>query len=123
MSAHLSLAAAPWLLSKSASFLPAFSLVFLAFVISALSTGQGSFFIHQWYSPHTEVNPTSIFSTGCSSVVEFEVRDGDASRSSFIVQDCFGYPGFLLLHMKSSTDLLMSLKNFAGILLGIALNL
>ena len=30
----------------------------------------------------------------CSSVVEFEVRDCDASRSSFIVQDYFGYPGF-----------------------------
>ena len=31
----------------------------------------------------------------CSSVVEFEVRDCDASRSSFIVQDCFGYPEFI----------------------------
>ena len=30
----------------------------------------------------------------CSSVVEFEVRDCDTSRSSFIVQDCFGYPGY-----------------------------
>ena len=30
----------------------------------------------------------------CSSVAEFEVRDCDASRSSFIAQDCFGYPGF-----------------------------
>ena len=30
----------------------------------------------------------------CSSVVEFEVRDCDDSRSSFIVQDWFGYPGF-----------------------------
>ena len=29
----------------------------------------------------------------CSSV-EFEVRDCDASRSSFIVQDCFDYSGF-----------------------------
>ena len=29
----------------------------------------------------------------CSSVVEFEVRNYDASRSSLIVQDCFGYPG------------------------------
>ena len=29
----------------------------------------------------------------CSSVVEFEVRECDASRSSFIAQDCFGYPG------------------------------
>ena len=30
----------------------------------------------------------------CSSIVEFEIRDCDASRSSFIVQDYFGYPGF-----------------------------
>ena len=26
---------------------------------SSLSTGQGRFFIHQWYSQHTEGNPTS----------------------------------------------------------------
>ena len=31
----------------------------------------------------------------CSSVVEFEVRDCDASRSSFIVQDRFSYPVFV----------------------------
>ena len=30
----------------------------------------------------------------CSSVVAFEVRDCDASRSSFIAQDCFGNPRF-----------------------------
>ena len=59
----------------------------------------------------------------CSSVVEFEVRDCDASRSSFIMQDCFGYPGFLLFHMKLSTVLSRSVKNFAGILIDIALNL
>ena len=29
----------------------------------------------------------------CNSVVEFEVGDCDATRSFFIVQDCFGYPG------------------------------
>ena len=28
-----------------------------------------------------------------SSVIEFEVRDGNASGSTFIVKDCFGYPG------------------------------
>ena len=55
----------------------------------------------------------------CSSVVEFEVRDCDASRSSFIVQYCFGYPGifylfFLLFHVKLSTVLSRSVKNFAG---------
>ena len=33
----------------------------------------------------------------CSSVVEFEVRDCDASRSSFIVQDCFGYSDFFAI--------------------------
>ena len=32
----------------------------------------------------------------CSSVIEFDVRDGDTSRSSFIVQDCFGYRGFFV---------------------------
>ena len=31
-----------------------------------------------------------------SSVVELEVRDRDASRSSFIVEDCFGYPVVLV---------------------------
>ena len=32
----------------------------------------------------------------CIPVVEFEARDCDASRSSFIIQDCFGYPGFFV---------------------------
>ena len=58
-----------------------------------------------------------------SSVVEFEARDCDASRSSFIVQDCFGYPGFLIFPMMLSTILSSSVKNFAGILVCIALNL
>ena len=59
----------------------------------------------------------------CSSVVEFEVRDCDASKSSFIVQDCFGYPGFWLFHIKLSIILSPTSKNFAGVLMGIALNL
>ena len=29
----------------------------------------------------------------CISVIELDVRDGDPSGSSCIVQDCFGYPG------------------------------
>ena len=36
----------------------------------------------------------------CSSVIEFEVRDGNASRSSFIVLDSFGYPGFFVFPYK-----------------------
>ena len=31
------------------------------------------------------------------SVVQLEVRDGDSSQSSFIVQDCFAYPDFLFV--------------------------
>ena len=58
-----------------------------------------------------------------SSVVEFEVRDCDVFRSSFIVQDCFGYSVIFAFPTKLSTILLNSVKNFAGILMGIALNL
>ena len=29
-----------------------------------------------------------------SSIIKFDTRDGNASRSSFIVQDCIGYPVF-----------------------------
>ena len=36
----------------------------------------------------------------CSSTIELDVRDGDASESSFIVQDCFGYPGCLFFQIK-----------------------
>ena len=32
----------------------------------------------------------------CSSVVEFEVKDCDTSRSSLIVKDCFSYPWFFV---------------------------
>jgi hypothetical protein len=36
-----------------------------------------------------------------SSIVQFEVGDGDTFSSSFIVQDCFGYIVFFsFIHMK-----------------------
>ena len=40
--------------------------------------------------------PILNFSHYYSSIVELEVRDGDTSRSSFLVQDCFSYPGFFV---------------------------
>ena len=58
-----------------------------------------------------------------SSIEEFKVRDCDVSRSSFILQDCFGYPVFLPFHLKLSTIHSTDVKNFAWILMGIALNL
>ena len=63
------------------------------------------------------------------SSIELEVRDGNVSRSSFIVQDCLGDSDCCCCccccfsHMKLSIVLLRSVKNFAGILVGIALNL
>lgn len=39
------------------------------------------------------------------SAVQLEVRAGDNSGSSFIVQDCFCYPGFLFFHPKLRTAL------------------
>ena len=32
----------------------------------------------------------------CSSIVELGGRDGDASKSSFIIQDCLAYAEFLV---------------------------
>ena len=40
--------------------------------------------------------PITSYFHYCSSVIELEVRDGNASGSSLIVQDCFGSPGFLV---------------------------
>ena len=46
-----------------------------------------------------------------SSIVEFEVRDGDACGSSFIVQEYFSYPWFFcFFHMKLSIVLSRSVK-------------
>ena len=53
----------------------------------------------------------------CTFVVEFDVRDCDASRNSFIVQYCLGSWDFLPFYMKLSIVPLRSVKNFARILL------
>ena len=57
----------------------------------------------------------------CSSIIDLDVRDGDASGSPFIGQDCFGYPGFLFFHIKLSIVLSRSVNNCVGILLGTTL--
>ena len=35
-----------------------------------------------------------------SSIIEVEIKDGDASGSSFIVQGCFSYPGSFVFPYK-----------------------
>ena len=57
------------------------------------------------------------------SVVKFKVRDGDYSSSSFIVRNCFLYPVGFFFQMNLRIALPMSVKNFVGILMRIALNL
>ena len=58
----------------------------------------------------------------CSSVVEFEVRDCDP-EVLLLYKIVLSILVFLLFYMKLSIILLRSVKNFAGILLGISLNL
>ena len=66
----------------------------------------------------------SSLSLHSGAIVEFEVRDGGISRSSFIVQDFFfAILDFLFFHMKLSIVLSRSVKNFAGVLMDIALDL
>ena len=45
------------------------------------------------------------------------------SRNSFIVQDCFRYPGYLIFHMKLRIALSRGVKYCVEILMCIALNL
>jgi hypothetical protein len=55
------------------------------------------------------------------SVVQFEVRDGNSSRSSFIVENFFSSLGFTFFHMKLRISVSMSVKNHVGILMGMLL--
>ena len=41
--------------------------------------------------------PLSSYFDYYSPIVKLEVKDGEAFRSSFIVQDCLGYPGFFVI--------------------------
>ena len=47
--------------------------------------------------------PVSLYY--CISKAELEVKDGETSGSSFIVQDCFSSPGFSVFLMKMNTVL------------------
>jgi hypothetical protein len=67
------------------------------------------------------IPPSFSFYYYCS-VVQLEIRDGDASKSSFIVHDYYSYPVFFF-HMKLRITLSRSVKMCVGILMGILLNL
>jgi hypothetical protein len=56
-------------------------------------------------------------------VVQLEIREGETSRNSFIIQDCFSYPGFFVFPYEAQNFLSRSIKNCVVILMGIALNL
>ena len=54
---------------------------------------------------------------------ELEVRDGNASSSSFIVQDCFGYPQFPVFPYEVDYRSLKFCEELCRDFMGIALNL
>lgn len=58
-----------------------------------------------------------------SPVVQLEVRNGDSSSSSFIIQDLSRYPEFLCFHLKLKFSFQRSVKKCVGILMRTALNL
>ena len=55
--------------------------------------------------------------------VEPEVRQVDSSSSILLSQDCFGYSRFFVFHTNREIICSSSVKNIAGSLIGIALNL
>lgn len=64
---------------------------------------------------------TTLFYLHCS-VVQLEVRNGDSSSRSFIIQDLPGYPEVLVFPSEAQIFLSRSVKDF-GILMRTALNL
>ena len=59
----------------------------------------------------------------CGFVVEPEVRQVDSSSSILLSQDCFDYSRFFYFHTNLEIICSSSVKNVAGSLIGIALNL
>ena len=59
----------------------------------------------------------------CGFVVEPEVRQVDSSSSILLSQDCLAIRGFLYFHTNCETICSRCVKNTAGSLIGIALNL
>ena len=59
----------------------------------------------------------------CSSIIELNVRNGDASGSSFIVQDCLGYPEFFCFPYEVDYCSFKVCKKCVGIFTEIAMNL
>ena len=55
--------------------------------------------------------------------VEFDLRDGDISGSSFIVKNCFGCPGVFVFPYEVDYFSFKVCEELHGILMGIALNL
>ena len=60
--------------------------------------------------------PFSFFFYHYCFVAQLEVRDGDSSRHSFIVQDRFSYTGFLFFHMELRIAFSRSVKSCVEIL-------
>jgi hypothetical protein len=59
----------------------------------------------------------------CCSVVDLKFMARDSPKSSLIVENTFSYPGFLMFKLNLRIALFISVENWVGILIGIAMNL
>jgi hypothetical protein len=97
-------------------FLPQYSFGFI--VQNQVSIGMWIYF---WVFDLIPLINLSVFmATLCGfyyycSVILLGIRDDDTSRVSFILHECFSYPGILFLHMKLSIAISMSVNNCIGL--------
>ena len=109
---------------KDAFFLPLYD--FSSLVKNKVFVGL---WIYIWVFDSIALVNISVFvpipgsSHYCSSVIQFEVRDGNASRTTFLYRIVLAILGFLFCYINLIIVLSRSLKNFVGILMGIVLNL
>ena len=105
-----------------------FNLLYIlaSFVKDKVSIGASIYLWAFYFVPLIYISvfvPVPYCLDDCGFVVEPEVRQVDSSSPILLSQDCFGYSRFLYFHTNCEIICSSSVKNTAGSLTGIALNL